>query len=193
MAGLGIVFRFGYHEDRVTTYVNTILAILRGDVLAVPNDQVRQGLIALGSGGVMGTGVGRGLQKFNFLPQPHTDFILAIHGEETGFVGVVLLLAIEIFVVWRILRIGLGTRDAFGRLLCLGVGTQIGILVLTHAAVNLGVGPTTGVPLPFVSYGGSALVANLAAVGLVLAVSRQGAELPRRKPLDRGPSRWRTA
>ncbi|MBD3334187.1 MAG: hypothetical protein GF355_01610 [Candidatus Eisenbacteria bacterium] len=192
MGGAAFCLRFGYQEERVSTFVKMVRAFFGGDLLAVPNDQVHQALMALGSGGLLGVGVGRGLQKFKFLAQPHTDFILAIHGEETGLVGLLILLGLEVLVVWRIFHIGRLSRDAFGQLLCFGVGTQIGLLVLIHAAVNLGVGPTTGVPLPFVSYGGSALVANLLGVGLVLAVSRGGTVESSRRPVDVGPRRWRS-
>jgi cell division protein FtsW (lipid II flippase) len=189
---LGFSLKMEYQAERIRTWLAVLGRILKGEVLAAPNEQVEQALIALGSGGVIGTGVGRGLQKFKFLSQPHTDFILSIHGEETGFIGFLILIALEIFIVWRILRIGARAQDPFAQLLCYGIGIQIAILVVIHTAVNFGVGPTTGVPLPFISYGGSALVANLIGVGLVLAVSRQEVRTVHRPPLDAGPARWRT-
>lgn len=193
LAAVGFFFRADYQGARIHNYVGALRGIVTGKVLAAPNEQVEQALIAFGSGGLLGQGVGRGLQKFKFLSQPHTDFILAIHGEETGLLGVVILLGLEAFVVWRIFRIGARACDPYARLLCFGVGIQIALLVLIHTAVNLGVAPTTGVPLPFISFGGSALVTNLIGIGLVLGVSRHDQVTWTGGPLDAGPARWRAA
>jgi cell division protein FtsW len=191
LAGLLFILKDSYQVQRLADYLRALPGLLSGNVLACPNEQVEQALVAMGSGGLVGPGVGRGLQKFLFLAEPHTDFILAVQGEETGFVGVVLLLGLEAVVVWRMLWIARRARDPFCRLLAAGVGVQLGILAGLHAAVNLGLGPTTGIPLPFVSFGGSALVANLVGAGLLLGVGRYAGGVEPTGPLDAGPVRWR--
>jgi cell division protein FtsW len=137
--------------------------------------QINQSLIALGSGGAFGVGFGRGQQKFGFLPEPHNDFILAMVGEEWGFMGlVVVLLLFGGFAVvgYRVAR---QAPDLFGYLLAVGCTNLIVVQGLLHAAVNMAVVPTTGVALPFLSYGRSSLLVCLAAVGILMSVARAGA------------------
>jgi cell division protein FtsW len=138
--------------------------------------QLDQSLIALGSGGLLGRGLGSGLQKYLFLPEAHTDFILSILGEELGWVGSSVLLALLALLLWRGLRTAARAPDAFGGLLAAGLTTQLGLYALVNVAVASGLFPTTGLPLPYVSYGGSALMANLAAAGLLYAVSCSAGE-----------------
>jgi len=133
--------------------------------------QLDQSLIAIGSGGVLGRGLGGGLQKLLYLPEAHTDFIFSILAEELGLVGVTLLfVAIGLFL-WRGLRAAARASDPFASLLAGGLTVQIGLYALANLAVASGLAPTTGLPLPFVSYGGSALMVNLAAAGLLYRVS----------------------
>ncbi len=134
--------------------------------------QINQSLIALGSGGVLGRGFGRGQQKFGFLPEPHNDFILAMIGEEWGFLGVALLTVL--FVAFALVgyRIARGAADLFGSLLALGVTNLVVIQAFLHMAVNLALVPPTGLTLPFVSYGRSSLIVSLAAVGILMSVAR---------------------
>jgi cell division protein FtsW len=134
--------------------------------------QIIQSWLAFGSGGVLGRGIGDSKQKLFYLPEAHTDFIFAILGEELGFVGasaVVLLFAV---LVWRGLRIGLRAADPFGAYLALGIT----VLVATQTLVNLGVVtgllPTKGLPLPFLSFGGSALLMTMLATGVLLNISQ---------------------
>lgn len=140
--------------------------------------QINQALIALGSGGVFGRGVGRGEQKFGFLPEPHNDFIFAMIGEEWGLLGVVavvLLFAAFAVVGYRVARFA---PDLFGKLLGIGMTNLIVVQALLHMAVNTALVPTTGVTLPFISYGRSSLLVCLAAVGVLLSVARAGMTPP---------------
>jgi len=134
-----------------------------------------QSLIAIGSGGWFGRGPGGSLQKYLFLPEAHTDFIFSILAEELGFIGATALLGLFALLLWRSLRVVARAEDPFQFLLAGGLTLQIGLYALVNVAVAAGVVPTTGLPLPFVSYGGSALLANLAAAGLLYRVSAANA------------------
>jgi cell division protein FtsW (lipid II flippase) len=134
--------------------------------------QLKQSLIALGAGGWIGQGAGTGRQK-QFLPDHHTDFILAIVGEEFGLAGTLILLALLTALCLRVLRIAQRQADPFARYLAAGIGGMLFVYTALNMAVAVGLFPLTGVPLPFVSHGGSALVMNLVALGLVLSVSRE--------------------
>ena len=134
--------------------------------------QLRQSLIGIGAGGLTGQGAGLGRQQ-GFLPDHNTDFIFAIAGEEYGLVGTLVLLFLLIGIALRCLAIARGQTDPFGRYLAAGVGGMIFVYSTLNIAVSLGLFPLTGVPLPFISHGGSALVMNLASLGLVLSVARQ--------------------
>ncbi|MEO0052781.1 MAG: FtsW/RodA/SpoVE family cell cycle protein [candidate division WOR-3 bacterium] len=131
-----------------------------------------QALIALGSGGPFGKGLGESRQKYYFLPKLHKDFIFCLIGEERGFLGTLILILLYILLVYRVTKVAERSVTEFGRLLSGGVGVVITIYAMVHIAVSLSLIPTTGQPLPFISYGGSALVSNMLAAGLVLNVSR---------------------
>jgi cell division protein FtsW len=133
--------------------------------------QLDQSLIAIGSGGWLGRGLGGGLQKYLFLPEAHTDFIFSILAEELGFLGATALLVLFGFLLWRGMRTAARTPDGFCSLLAAGITMQFGLYAIFNLAVATGMAPTTGLPLPFVSYGGSALLANLAAAGVLYRVS----------------------
>jgi cell division protein FtsW len=133
--------------------------------------QLDQSLIAIGSGGWFGRGLGGGLQKYLFLPEAHTDFIFSILAEELGFLGATALFAMMALLVWRGMRTTARAREPFTFLLAGGLTLQLGLYTLANLAVATGLAPTTGLPLPFVSYGGSALLANLAAAGLLYRIS----------------------
>ncbi|MEN6324901.1 MAG: putative lipid II flippase FtsW [Syntrophomonas sp.] len=134
--------------------------------------QTIQSLYALGSGGLFGVGLGMSRQKFFYLPEQHTDFIFAILGEELGFIGVFVVLALFLLLAWRGYRIAIKAPDTIGSLLAAGITTRI----IFQAAVNIGVVagalPVTGITLPFISYGGTSLLFTLAGVGLLLNISR---------------------
>jgi cell division protein FtsW len=150
--------------------------------------QLDQSLIAIGSGGWLGRGLGAGLQKYLFLPEAHTDFIFSIVGEELGFLGATVLLGLLAVLLWRGMRAAARAADPFAHLLAAGLTLQIGLYAIANLAVATGLAPTTGLPLPFVSYGGSALLANMAAAGVLYRVSAGNDE---REALTR--QRWREA
>jgi len=133
--------------------------------------QARQAKIAHGSGGIFGLGLMHGRQKHLYLPESHTDFIYAVVGEELGLWGTATLLFGYFIILWRGIRIFLLTPDDFGRMLALGLTIAIGFQALMNITVVLGLGPTKGIPLPMISYGGSSLLATLASLGILLNVS----------------------
>ena len=135
--------------------------------------QMAQSLIAIGSGGLFGVGLGRSRQKFMFLPEEHNDFIFAIICEELGYVGAGIIMILFALLIIRGFWIAIHARDRFGALLAVGVTTQIGLQVFLNIAVVTGLIPATGISLPFFSYGGTALMIQLFEVGIVLSVSRQ--------------------
>ncbi|MGL5416909.1 MAG: stage V sporulation protein E [Clostridium sp.] len=135
--------------------------------------QLIQSLYALGSGGITGLGLGQSRQKTMYMPEPHNDFIFSIIGEELGYIGCLVIIALFIFFIWRGIKISMEAKDSYGSLIAIGITAIIGIQCLINIAVVTGSMPVTGVPLPFISYGGSSLVINLAAVGILLNISRQ--------------------
>ena len=153
--------------------------------------QLDQSLIAIGSGGWMGRGLGGGMQKYLFLPEAHTDFIFSILAEEVGFLGSTALLALFGLLLWRGMRTAARTTDPFLGLLAAGITLQFGLYAVFNLAVATGLAPTTGLPLPFVSYGGSALLANLAAAGVlyrISAMNEAGEALARQRWKRKGAS-----
>lgn len=134
--------------------------------------QTVQSLYALGSGGLLGMGLGNSRQKFLYLPERHTDFIFAIIGEELGFIGLFLVIALFFLFVWRGYRIAILAPDRFGSLLAVGITSIIAVQSVINMGVVTGSLPVTGITLPFVSYGGSSLVFSLLGVGILLNISR---------------------
>ena len=133
--------------------------------------QITESLIAVGSGGLFGLGLGDGRQKLFFLPEAHTDYILAIVGEELGLAGLLCVAATFVLLVWRGVRAALRARDAFGCYLAFGITALFGLQATVNLGVVLGSLPTKGLPLPFVSFGGSTLVVDLFAAGMLLNIS----------------------
>jgi cell division protein FtsW len=144
--------------------------------------QITESLMSFGSGGWTGVGLGDGRQKLLFLPEAHTDFISAIIGEELGFIGVVLLCAAFGWVVFRGLRAAWRAQDEYAGYLAVGMTLFIGLQAFTNLAVAMGLLPTKGLALPFVSYGGSSLLVNAAAAGIILNTSRYGVSRAREAP-----------
>lgn len=144
--------------------------------------QVQQALVALGKGGLFGVGLGESSQKFSRLPFAHTDAVFAILGEELGLVGGLLLVSLYGILVWRGFKAARAARDSYGGLIALGVSCWIGFQALLNIAVITATIPFTGIPLPFVSYGGSSMAVTLVGVGLLLSVSRDVAITKRPQP-----------
>ena len=138
--------------------------------------QTVQSFIAFGVGGLYGMGLGNSIQKLFFLPHAHTDFIFSIIGEELGFIGVVFVIAIFLFILYRSIRIGIKSPDLFGCYLVCGFAFLIAVQASMNMAVSVGLIPTKGLTLPFISYGGSSLVCSLASMGIILSVSKAEAK-----------------
>ena len=129
--------------------------------------------MTLGAGGIFGSGLGDGRQKLFFLPYPHTDFIFATIGEELGFVGLTAIMVLFYIIVWQGRKISLYQPDRFGYLLGMGVTASIFIAVIINVGVVTSVLPTTGIPLPFLSYGGTSLLISIISVAVLLNLSRR--------------------
>jgi cell division protein FtsW len=138
--------------------------------------QLLQSLIAVGSGGFTGVGLMESKQKLFYLPEAHTDFIYAVICEELGFIGAMFVIALFVVYGWRGMRAAFAAPDGFGRLLALGITAMVLSQALINFAVVLGMVPTKGIPLPFISYGGSSLLVMLLATGVLLNVSQRAAE-----------------
>jgi cell division protein FtsW len=157
----------GYRFERITTWMHRTLDPSGAGY------QIQQALIALGSGGPVGRGLGHGLQKFHYLPEPHNDFLLAMIGEEWGFLGVFVVIGLFAALALIGYRIARQAPDFFGFLLAIGLTNLIVVQAFLHIAVNLALIPTTGVTLPFMSYGRSSLLVCLASVGILLNIARR--------------------
>ncbi len=131
-----------------------------------------QSLYALGSGGIFGVGLGRSREKFLYLPEPHTDFIFAILGEELGFIGTITVILLFFLFAWRGFKVAIEAPDLYGSMLAAGLTTMIIMQALMNIAVVTASMPVTGIPLPFISFGGSALIFTLTGVGILLNISR---------------------
>lgn len=138
--------------------------------------QLSQSLLAFGSGGLFGMGLGRGRQKYAFLPYPESDFIFAVVGEDMGLAGCLVILAMFFSLIYFGLRIAISCEDRFGSLLAGGIVAMMGVQTVMNVAVVIGLMPTTGLPLPFFSAGGTAVSIVMAACGLVIRIGRQGGE-----------------
>ncbi len=134
--------------------------------------QLVQSFIAFGSGGITGVGIGSSKQKLSYLPESHTDFIFSIIGEEFGFIGVSVIVALFVIIFFRGFSIANRTQDKFTYYLAVGLSLMISVQALVNFAVATGLVPTKGLPLPFISYGGSSLLMNMAAIGILLKISR---------------------
>ncbi|HXI13189.1 MAG TPA: putative lipid II flippase FtsW [Thermoanaerobaculia bacterium] len=167
-AAIALIMGAEYRRDRLLTFLNP-----EADPLG-KGFQAMQSLIAIGTGGLTGLGIGNGRQKLFFLPEPHTDFIFSIIGEEVGFIGAFALLAVFTLLVWRGFRLALqSANDRFAYYAILGFTLMIGFQVLLNVSVTLCLLPTKGLPLPLVSYGGSSLITSLCAVGMLLNFSQR--------------------
>lgn len=170
LAGIGLIalaiYLAPYRMERFIAFL---------DPWADPTDdgfQTIQSLLAIGSGGLFGVGLGASRQKLYYLPERHTDFIYAIIGEELGFLGAGLIILLFFIFAWRGLRVAITSRDSFNCLLATGITTMIVLQAIINMGVTTGSLPVTGITLPFISYGGSSLIFTMAAVGLLLNISQ---------------------
>jgi cell division protein FtsW len=156
-----------YMRDRVMTFLNPAQGQL------AESYQIRQSLIAIGSGGFSGRGFGQGVQKFTYLPEPMGDSIFAVAGEELGFIGAFGI--VVLFTLFAIRGYSIASRapDLFGSLLAVGIATYLAVEAFINIASMLGVAPLTGIPLTFISQGGSAILVSLGSAGLLLSISRR--------------------
>lgn len=159
----------GYRLKRLTSFLDPFQDPL-GD-----GYQVIQSLLALGSGGLFGVGLGKSIQKTLYLPEPQNDFIFAIIGEELGYVGCLGLIAVYMILIWRGIHIALNAADMFGTLLASGITIMLALQVILNIAVVTSSMPPTGITLPFVSYGGNALMLFMGCMGILLNISRHSA------------------
>ena len=162
----------GYWQERFTTFTHPF------DYEATSGYQIVQGLQALGSGGLFGVGLGKSVTKSLYLPYPHNDFILAIIGEETGFIGVLFLLVLYTLFIWRGAKIALNCGNEFGLLVASGTILMVAIQVVLNLLVVTSSMPATGVNLPFVSYGGNALMIFMFMAGVMMNISRHMPDKP---------------
>jgi cell division protein FtsW len=163
---------FTYANDRLVAWLDPFTT--NPDLMA-DTWQTRQSLYAIGSGGLLGLGLGQSRQKYLYLPEPQNDFVFAIVCEELGFIGALIIIILFALLVWRGITISLKAKDKFGMLLGIGLSVQIGLQVILNIAVVTNTIPNTGIGLPFFSYGGSSLVVLLAQMGIVLSISRTSA------------------
>ena len=162
-----VLFVVGYNQSRITSWLDP-WADAQGS-----GYQLSQSLLAIGSGGLLGVGLGKSQQKFYYLPEEHNDFIFAIVCEELGLIGAAIIMALFAALILRGFWIALHARDRFGSLMVVGIITLIALQTFLNIGVVTGLLPTTGISLPFFSYGGTALSMQLAEMGIVLSVSRQ--------------------
>ena len=163
---VALVTRSEYRLARITAFLNPL-----GDQLG-SNYQIRQILIALGSGGITGLGLGASRQKFGYIPASHTDGIFAILGEELGLIGCLMLIGLFALLAYRGFRVAMAAPDAFGTVLAGGITFSFIFQALINMAVVTATVPFSGIPLPFISFGGSSLVVSMTGIGLLLAISR---------------------
>jgi cell division protein FtsW len=162
----------GYQSSRIANW----LAYWKGGAhLQGANYQMDQSILAIGSGGIMGRGLGESRQKWFFLPDAHTDFIFAIIGEELGLLGATLLIGLFLIILWRGFEAARRAPDRFGYLLATGIGASIAVFAGVNLMVATGLFPTTGLPLPLVSYGGTAILTTLFSLGILENIASQGA------------------
>ncbi len=158
----------GFRQERMKTFLNPFEYRDAGGM------QLAQGLLAIASGGLFGVGLGQSRQKYFYIPEVHNDFIFAIVGEELGLVGSLSILFLFTILIHRGVTIASKTRDRYGRYLATGITALFAVQSLINIGVVTGLGPTTGIPLPLISYGGTSLVISMVSIGLLLSISKYG-------------------
>ncbi len=155
-----------YRMQRFTVFLNP-----ETDLMGI-GYQLKQSIIAIGSGGILGIGLGMSRQKFVFLPQSMSDSIFSIYAEETGLIGCLILISLFLLFLWRSFNLGKRATDQFSLLVCVGISSWIVIQAFINIGAMAGIFPLTGIPLPFISYGGSHIIAELIGVGILLNISK---------------------
>lgn len=168
VVGLILILTSSYRLERFLAFMNP------WEDASGRSFQLIQSFLALGSGGVTGVGLGQSTQKLLYMPEPYNDFIFAIIGEEFGLIGCLFLMGLFLFLILKGIAVATRAKDGYGLMLATGIISVIAVQAMVNIAVVTGSMPVTGVPLPFVSYGGTSMVFNLAAMGVVLNISRQG-------------------
>ncbi|HWW13499.1 MAG TPA: putative lipid II flippase FtsW [Candidatus Dormibacteraeota bacterium] len=162
-----LIFHVSFRRDRILAFMNPYAERQKAGFHLI------QSLIAVGTGGITGTGLMEGKQKLFYLPEPHTDFIFAVTAEELGLVGALFVVTLFAIFLWRGMRASWRTEDVFGRYLAVGITSMVVLQAFINISVVLGMMPTKGIPLPLVSYGGSSLFVTLACVGVLLNITKQ--------------------
>jgi cell division protein FtsW len=162
-----LIFHVTFRRDRILAFWNPYAERQKAGFHLI------QSLIAVGTGGITGTGLMEGKQKLFYLPEPHTDFIFAVTAEELGLVGALMVVTLFAIFLWRGMRASWRTEDMFGRYLAVGITSMVVLQAFINISVVLGMMPTKGIPLPLVSYGGSSLFVTLACVGVLLNITKQ--------------------
>jgi cell division protein FtsW len=162
-----LIFHVSWRRDRILAFLNPYADRQKTGF------HIIQSLIAVGTGGVTGTGLMEGKQKLFYLPEPHTDFIFAVTAEEFGLLGAMFVVTLFAIFLWRGMRASWRTEDVFGRYLAVGITSMVVLQAFINISVVLGMMPTKGIPLPLVSYGGSSLFVTLACVGVLLNITKQ--------------------
>lgn len=162
-----LIFHVSWRRDRLLAFINPYADRQKAGF------HIIQSLIAVGTGGVTGTGLMEGKQKLFYLPEPHTDFIFAVTAEELGLVGAIFVVTLFAIFLWRGMRASWRTENLFGRYLAVGITSMVVLQAFINISVVLGMMPTKGIPLPLVSYGGSSLFVTLACVGVLLNITKQ--------------------
>jgi cell division protein FtsW len=162
-----LIFHVSFRRDRILAFMNPYAERQKAGFHLI------QSLIAVGTGGITGTGLMEGKQKLFYLPEPHTDFIFAVTAEELGLVGALCVVTLFAIFLWRGMRASWRTEDVFGRYLAVGITSMVVLQAFINISVVLGMMPTKGIPLPLVSYGGSSLFVTLACVGVLLNITKQ--------------------
>jgi cell division protein FtsW len=174
-AGLAALLGIGLSLMSSSYQMRRLLSFIDPEGDPAGSYQSLQALFGLGSGGIWGVGVGNSMQKEQYLPEPHTDFVFAFVGEELGLWGTLMVIGLFVALAIYGLQIGRDSGDAHGFLVATGITAMVSVYALLNIAVVTGVLPTTGLPLPFISYGGSSLVWNMAGIGILLGVARSAA------------------
>src|SRR3954452_20389461 len=162
-----LIFHVAYRRDRILAFLNPY---------SDPQGRgfhIIQSLIAISTGGLTGVGLMEGKEKLFYLPEPHTDFIFSVLGEELGLVGCLIVVALFAIFLWRGIRTALRTQDMFGRFLVVGITSMVVVQAFINISVVLGLMPTKGIPLPLISYGGSSIFITLACIGVLLNITKQ--------------------